>query len=68
MTTSLLKFHCALREDGTIVSTHGEFSEDLLDQIFDSIGNEPAVFPFRFILVTVNNSRDIIAQLFVLRK
>ena len=67
MTIPLFKYHCALREDGTIVSTYGEFSEDLLDQIFDTIGNEPAVFPFRFIFVTVNNSRDIIAQLFVLR-
>ena len=67
MTISLFKYHCALREDGTIVSTYGEFSEDLLDQIFDTIGNEPAVFPFRFIFVTVNNSRDIMAQLFVLR-
>ena len=67
MTTSLFKYHCALRDDGTFVSTYGEFSEDLLEQIFDTIGNGPAVFPFRFILVTANNSRDIIAQLFVLR-
>ena len=56
-----------LREDGTIVSTHGEFSEDLIEENFDTIGNEPAVFPFRFIFITVNNSRDITAQLFVLR-
>ena len=67
MTVSLFKYHCALREDGTTVTTYGEFSQDLLNQIFDTIGNEPAVFPFRFIFVTVNNSRDIIAQLFVLR-
>ena len=67
MTISLSKYHCALREDGTIVGKYGEFSEDLLEQSFDTIGNEPAVFPFRFIFVTVNNSRDIIAQLFVLR-
>ena len=64
MTVSLFKYHCALREDGTIVSTYGEFSEDLLEEIFDTIGNEPAVFPFRFIFITVNNSRT---QLFVLR-
>ena len=56
-----------LREDGTIVSTHGEFSEDLIEENFDTIGNEPAVFPFRFIFITANNSRDTIAQLFVLR-
>ena len=51
-----------------IVSTYGKFSEDLLEEIFDTIGNEPAVFPFRFIFITVNNSGDITAQLFVLRK
>ena len=67
MTISLFKYHCALREDGTIVSTYGKFSEDLLEEIFDTIGNEPAVFPFRFIFITVNNSRDITAQLFILR-
>ena len=67
MTISLFKYHCTLREDGTIVSTCGEFSEGLLEENFDTIGNEPAVFPFRFIFITVNNSRDIIAQLFVLR-
>ena len=33
MTTSLFKYHCALRDDGTFVSTYGEFSEDLLEQI-----------------------------------
>ena len=68
MTISLLKYHCSLREDGTIVSTYGElFSEDLIEEILDAIGNEPAAFPFRFIFITVNNSRDVIAQLFVLR-
>ena len=67
MTLSLFRYHCALREDGTIVSTYGKFSEDLLEEIFDTIGNEPAVFPFRFIFITVNNSRDITAQLFFLR-
>ena len=36
-------------------------------KFFDTIGNEPAVFPFRFIFITVNNSRDMTAQLFVLR-
>ena len=67
MAISLFKCHCASREDGTIVSTYEEFSKDLLEEIFDTIGNEPAVFPFRFIFITVNNSRDITAQLFVLR-
>ena len=67
MTISLFKYRCALRKDGTIVSTYGEFSETLIEEIFDTIGNEPAVFPFRFVLITVNKSRDIIAQLFVLR-
>ena len=67
MTLSLFKCHCSLREDDTIVSTYGKFSEDLLEEIFDAIGFEPAVFPFRFIFITVNNSRDITAQLFVLR-
>ena len=38
-----------------------------LKKFFDTIGNKPAVFPFRFIFITVNNSRDITAQLFVLR-
>ena len=35
--------------------------------MFDTIGNEPPVFSFRFIFITVNNSRDITAQLFVVR-
>ena len=67
MTISLFKYHCALREDGTIISTYREFSEDLFGQVFDTNGNEPAVFPFRFIFVTINNSSDITAQLFALR-
>ena len=67
MTISLFKYHCALREDGTIVSMYMEFSEDLIEEMFATIGNEPAVFPFRFIFITVNNLRDIIAQLLVLR-
>ena len=67
MTISFFKYYCALREDGTIGSTHVQFSYDLLEEIFDIIGNEPAVFSFRFIFITVNNSRDTIAQLFVLR-
>ena len=68
MTISLFKYHCSLREEGTIVSTYGElFSEDLIEEILNAIGNEPAAFRFRFIFITVNNSRDVIAQLFVLR-
>ena len=54
--------------DEKIVSTYWEFSEDLLEEIFDTIGNEPALFRFRIIFIIVHNSRDIIAQLFVLRK
>ena len=67
MTISLFKYHCALREDGTIVSTYGELSDKLLQEIFHTIENEPAVFPFKFIFITVNNSRDTVAQLFVFR-
>ena len=67
MTILLFKYHCALGEDVTIVSTSGKFSGDLLEEIFDIIGNKLAVFSFRFIFITVNNSRDIRAQLFVLR-
>ena len=67
MTISLFKYHCALREDRTIVSTYGEFSDELLEETFDTIGNVPAVYPFRFIFTIVNNSRDIIVQLLVLR-
>ena len=67
MTISLFKYHCALREDGTIVSTYGKFSEDLVEQIFDTSGNEPTVFLFRFIFITVNNSTDTTSHLFVLR-
>ena len=66
MTISLFKYHCELREDGTVVSTYGEFSDELLEETFDTTENEPAVLPCRFIFITVNNSRDIIAQLFVL--
>ena len=39
----------------------------MLEEIFDTIGNEPTVFPFKFIFITINNSIDVIAQLFVLR-
>ena len=67
MAISLFKHYCTLREAGTIVSTCGKFSEDLLEEIFNTTGNKPSVFPFRFIFLTVNNSRDITAQLFVLR-
>ena len=67
MTKSSFKYHFALREDGTILSRYREFSKDLLEEIVDTVGNELAVFPFRFIFITVNNSRDITAQLFVLR-
>ena len=67
MTILLLKYYCALREDGTIVSTCRGFSDEFLKEIFDTVGNEPAVFPFRFIFITVNNSRDVTAQVFVLR-
>ena len=67
MALPLFRYHCALREDGTIVSTYAKFSEDLLEEISYAIGNEPAVFPIRFIFIIVNNSRDIAAQSFVLR-
>ena len=56
----LFKYHFALREDGTIESTYGKLSEDLLEEIFDTTGNEPEVFSFRFTFIAVNNSRDII--------
>ena len=55
MAISLFKYHCALREDGTIVSMYGEFSEDLLEEVFYTIGSEPAVFRFRFIFIIINN-------------
>ena len=32
MTISVFKYHCALREDGTLVSTYGEFFEDLFEK------------------------------------
>ena len=67
MIISLSKYHCAMREDKTIARTYGEFSEDQLEEIFNTIGNEPAVSPFWFIFVTVNNSKGITAQLFVFR-
>ena len=44
-----------------------EISDELLEEILDTIGNEPAVLPFRFIFITVNNSIYIIAQLLALR-
>ena len=67
MTIPLFKYHCALREDGTIVSTYGEFSDDLLEEIFQTIGNEPAVFPFRIVFILVNNSTVITTQFFLHR-
>ena len=65
MAISLFKQHCTLREDGTILNTYWGSSEDLLENFFDTIGNEPAVFQFSFIFITVNNSTDVIAQLFL---
>ena len=59
MTIFLFKYYCALREDGTIVSTYGEFPEDLLEQIRGTIGNEPAVFPFRFMFITVKDTETL---------
>ena len=44
-----------------------EISDELLEEILDTIANEPAVLPFRFIFITVNNSIYIIAQLLALR-
>ena len=64
---SLFKYHCALPEDGTLVSTYGEFSEDLFEIFFDTIENEPVVFPFSFIFASIINSSAITAQLFVFR-
>ena len=63
----LFKYHYALREGGTVLSTYREFFQYLLDEIFDTIGNELAAFPFRFIFITVPDSKDITAQLFFLR-
>ena len=39
----------------------------MLEQFFDTIRNERPMFPFRLIFITVNDSSDIIVQLFVLR-
>ena len=39
----------------------------MFEEIFDTTGNESAVFPFRFKFIAINNSRDVTAQLFVLR-
>ena len=64
---SLFKYHCALPEDGTLVSTYGEFSEDLFEIFFDTIENEPVVFPFSIIFASIINSSAITAQLFVFR-
>ena len=67
MIISLFKYHCELQEDRTFVSAYGEFSEDLVEKMFDTIGNEPVVFPFRFIFAAIDNSSDITGQLFDLR-
>ena len=67
MTISLFKYNCALREDGKIYSTYGEFNEQLYNDVIETIGNEPAVFPIRFVFVPVNHLDGVMAQLFVLR-
>jgi len=67
MTISLFKYNCALREDGKIYSTYGEFNEELYNDVIETIGNEPAVFPIRFVFVPVNHLDGVMAQLFVLR-
>ena len=41
------------------VSIYAEFAEDLLEQIFDTIGNEPTLFLFRFMSIAVNSFSDI---------
>ena len=67
MTISSLKYHCCLRENGSFVSTYGDFTDELLQEIYETIGDEPARFPFRFIFVPTEDLDDIYAQLFVLR-
>ena len=56
-----------MRENGTFVSTYHDFTDELLQEIYETIGDEPAVFPFRFVFVPTETLDDIFAQLFVLR-
>ena len=63
----MYRYNCALREDGKIYSSYGEFNEDLYSGIVEAIGNEPAIFPLRFIFVPIDDTDFITVQLFVLR-
>ena len=67
MTICMYRYNCALREDGKIYSSYGEFNEDLYSDIVEAIGNEPAIFPLRFIFVPIDDTDFITVQLFVLR-
>ena len=66
MPFSIKKYRCALREDGTINSTYGEFSKHLYEEILNTIANEPAVFPVKFIFVPVHDLHEVAVQSFVL--
>ena len=62
-----LKFHCSIRENGTLVSEYEHFTEEILQEILETIGNEPAVFPYRFWFVPTNNLDPLMQQLFLYR-
>ena len=70
MTISLFKYHCSLREDGAVVSTYGEFSDELLKEIFDTIGNEQQYFHLGlyslFVLRNIKRYKVFIRENFII--
>ena len=63
----MIMYRCSVREDGTLISIYNQFTEDILQEIFETIQHEPAVFPFRFLFVPTNNFDPVMAQIFLLR-
>ena len=70
ITISLFKYHCSLREDGAIVSTYVEFSDELLEEIFDIIGNEQQYFHLGlyslFVLRNIKRYKVFIRENFII--
>ena len=67
MTISSLKYHCCLRRNGIFVTTYDNFTDSIIQDVFETIGDEPAEFPFRFVFVPIMDWEDMSVQLFVCR-
>ena len=64
---SSLKHHCTVSETGVLTSTYEHFTDEILQEILEVIGNEPAVFPYRFLFVPTTTFDSLMTQLFLFR-